>query len=71
MPMVRVINAGSLLLALTLGFPLLICGCGGADQTTGTHVTEPSPEVLKKGQEMRKKSMESGDYGKIPAKKPR
>jgi hypothetical protein len=71
MPMVRVINAGSLLLALTLGFPLLICGCGGADQTTGTQVEQPSPEVLKKGQEMRKKSMETGNYGKQPTKTPR
>jgi hypothetical protein len=71
MPIVRVINAGTLLLALTLGFPLLLCGCGGADQTTGTQVEQPSPEVLQKGQEVRKKALESGAYGKQPAKQPR
>jgi hypothetical protein len=65
----RAFHTGSLVMSLAVGFPILLSGCGGADQTTGTHVAEPSPEVVKKNLEMMKKAVESGAYGKQPTKR--
>jgi hypothetical protein len=63
----RAFHTGILVTSLAVGFPLLLSGCeGGADQTTGTQVADPSPEVLKKNLEMMKKS---GAYGKQPTKR--
>ena len=63
----RVFHTGILVTSLAVGFPILLSGCGGgADQTTGTHVADPSPEVLKKNLELMKKS---GAYGKQPTKR--
>jgi hypothetical protein len=63
----RAFQTGILVTSLAVGFPILLSGCeGGADQTTGTQVADPSPEVLKKNLEMMKKS---GAYGKQPTKR--